>query len=166
MTGALRIAYMSLLVAQSLALFLLEGLLPLPFLAPGAKLGLASIVTLVALYTLPRWQDVLLILLARTALASLFGGGLTVFLYSICGGVTSLFSMLLLKQSRRFSLLGVSAAGGFFHNLGQLLLAVLVMESAGLWLYLPILGTCGILTGCLTGTLAGWLLKKLPHRHA
>ncbi len=81
MTRAFRTAYLSLLIAQSLALFLLEGLLPVPFLAPGAKLGLANIVTLIALYTLPRWQDVLLLLLVRTALASLFGGGPTVFLY-------------------------------------------------------------------------------------
>ena len=54
MTRAFRTAYLALLIAQSLALFLLEGLLPVPFLAPGAKLGLANIVTLIALYTLPR----------------------------------------------------------------------------------------------------------------
>ncbi len=162
MTGTFRIACLSLLIAQSLALFLLEGLLPLPFLPPGAKLGLANIVTLIALYALPSWRDALLLILVRTALASLFGGGPTVFLYSVSGGVLSLLAMALLKGSRRFSVLGVSAAGGFFHNVGQLLLAVFVMESSRLWLYLPVLGSCGVLTGCLMGTLAGWLLKKLP----
>ena len=162
MTGTFRIACLSLLIAQSLALFLLEGLLPLPFLPPGAKLGLANIVTLIALYALPSWRDALLLILVRTALASLFGGGPTVFLYSVSGGVLSLLVMALLKGSRRFSVLGVSAAGGFFHNVGQLLLAVFVMESSRLWLYLPVLGSCGVLTGCLMGTLAGWLLKKLP----
>ena len=162
MTGTFRIACLSLLIAQSLALFLLEGLLPLPFLPPGAKLVLANIVTLIALYALPSWRDALLLILVRTALASLFGGGPTVFLYSVSGGVLSLLVMALLKGSRRFSVLGVSAAGGFFHNVGQRLLAVFVMESSRLWLYLPVLGSCGVLTGCLMGTLAGWLLKKLP----
>ena len=60
MTKTFKTVYLALLVAQSLALFLFEGLIPLPFLAPGAKLGLANLITLIALYTLPRWQDTLL----------------------------------------------------------------------------------------------------------
>ena len=59
MTKTFKTVYLALLVAQSLALFLFEGLIPLPFLAPGAKLGLANLITLIALYTLPRWQDTL-----------------------------------------------------------------------------------------------------------
>ena len=52
-----RLVYIALLTALSLALYLLEGLIPMPFLAPGAKLGLANLITVLALYTLPRWQD-------------------------------------------------------------------------------------------------------------
>ena len=69
--------------------------------------------------------------------------------------------MLLLKRDDRFSVIGVSAAGGFSHNVGQLLLATLVIENPGLWLYLPILGPCGIATGCIIGALGNWLLPKL-----
>lgn len=162
MKKTFRLVYLSLLIAQSLVLFLLEGLLPLPFLAPGAKLGLANLVTVAALYTLPSAYDVLLIVLVRTLLASLFGGGPTVFCYSIAGGLVSLSFMLLLKRCSLFSVIGISAAGGFFHNAGQLLAAMLIMQSMELAGYFPILGTCGTATGILIGFLANFLLRKLP----
>lgn len=162
MTKTFKTVYLALLVAQSLALFLFEGMLPLPFLAPGAKLGLANLITLLALYTLPRWQDALLVILVRIALATMFGGGPTILMYSLAGGLLSFAVMLMLRHSGRFSILGVSAAGGFAHNLGQLLIASLVIGNPDLLLYLPILGPCGILTGLLLGTCAGLVLKKLP----
>ena len=165
MTKTFKTVYLALLVAQSLALFLFEGMLPLPFLAPGAKLGLANLITLLALYTLPRWQDALLVILIRIALATMFGGGPTILMYSLAGGLLSFTVMLMLRRSGRFSILGVSAAGGFAHNLGQLLIASLVIGNPDLLLYLPILGPCGILTGLLLGTCAGLVLKKLSPDH-
>ncbi|MBP8598853.1 MAG: Gx transporter family protein [Selenomonas sp.] len=161
MTKTFKTVYLSLLVAQSLALFLFEGLIPLPFLAPGAKLGLANLITLIALYTLPRWQDTLLVILVRIILATMFGGGPTILLYSLSGGLLSFVVMLLLRRYRCFSLLGISAAGGFAHNLGQLLVASLVIGNPGLLLYLPILGPCGLLTGLLLGSCSQLMLKKL-----
>lgn len=165
MTKTFKTVYLALLVAQSLALFLFEGMLPLPFLAPGAKLGLANLITLLALYTLPRWQDALLVILIRIALATMFGGGPTILMYSLAGGLLSFTVMLMLRRSGRFSILGVSAAGGFAHNLGQLLIASLVIGNPDLLLYLPILGPCGILTGLLLGTCTGLVLKKLSPDH-
>ena len=162
MTKTFKTVYLALLIAQSLALFLFEGLIPLPFLAPGAKLGLANLITLLALYTLPRWQDTLLVISVRIILATMFGGGPTILLYSLSGGLLSFAVMLLLRRYRCFSLLGVSAAGGFAHNLGQLLIASLVIGNPGLLLYLPFLGPCGLLTGLLLGASAGLALKKLP----
>ena len=165
MTRTFKTVYLALLIAQSLALFLFEGMIPLPFLAPGAKLGLANLITLIALYTLPRWQDALLVVLIRILLATMFGGGPTILMYSLSGGLLSFAVMMLLRHTRRFSILGVSAAGGFAHNLGQLLIASLVIGNPDLLLYLPILGPCGILTGLLLGTCAGLVLKKLPPDH-
>ena len=156
------LVYSSLLVALSLSLFLLEGLVPLPFLAPGAKLGLSNLITVIALYSLPHARDALCILCVRILLASCFGGGPTILLYSLAGGLLSLSMMILFKQSNCFSILGISAAGGFFHNLGQLLIASLVMESPHLWNYLSILGPCGIFTGFLIGMVSAWTLKRLP----
>ena len=100
MTKTFKTVYLALLVAQSLALFLFEGLIPLPFLAPGAKLGLANLITLIALYTLPRWQDTLLVILVRIILATMFGGGPTILLYSLSGGLLSFAVMLLLRRCR------------------------------------------------------------------
>ena len=165
MTRTFKTVYLALLIAQSLALFLFEGMLPLPFLAPGAKLGLANLITLLALYTLPRWQDALLVILLRIMLATMFGGGPTILMYSLTGGLLSFAVMLMLRHSGRFSILGVSSAGGFAHNLGQLLIASLVIGNPDLLLYLPILGPCGIITGLLLGTCAELVLKKLPPDH-
>ena len=161
MSYTYRIVYLSLLVALSLSLFLLEGLIPLPFLAPGAKLGLSNLITVIALYSLPRVRDALCVLCMRILLASCFGGGPTILLYSLAGGLLSFGMMALLKQSKLFSILGVSAAGGFFHNLGQLLIAGLIMETPKLWNYLPVLAPCGIFTGILIGTVSFWTLKRI-----
>lgn len=164
MIATRRLTLLALLTALSLALFALEGQLPVPFLAPGAKLGLASIITCVALVLLPRVRDALLVLLARIALASLFGGGPVVFLYSLAGGLSSFAAMCLLLQSKkgRFSLPAVSAAGGFFHHLGQLLCACAFAASPGLLSYLAVLGPIGLTTGLLTGFAAQAVLTRLP----
>lgn len=151
--------YIALLTAISLVLFLVEGLIPLPFIAPGAKLGLANIVTVFALYTLDP-HSCLFIILLRTGLASFFGGGPTIFLFSLAGGLLSLAAMAALKSTDRFSIMGVSAAGGFCHHLGQLVVAALAAETLNIFRYLPILGTCGLVTGLMIG----WLAAKMQHK--
>lgn len=149
---------LALLTAISLVLFLVEGLIPLPFIAPGAKLGLANIVTLYALYTLPRLSQTISLVGLRTILAAFFGGGPAIFLFSIAGGLLSLLVMWSLKETRRFSLPGVSAAGGFSHHVGQLLVAAWAADSLNIFRYLPILGICGIITGLLIGCIAAKIL--------
>ena len=121
MNKTFRIIILSLFVAQSLVLYIVEGMLPVPFIAPGAKLGLANLITVIALYALPKKRDACLILLLRVALSTAFGGGINAFLYSAAGAAFSLVSMIALKRAGRFSLIGVSAAGGVFHNLGQVI---------------------------------------------
>ena len=147
--------YIALLTAISLVLFLVEGLIPLPFIAPGAKLGLANIVTVCALYTLG-FRASFFIVLLRTGLASFFGGGPTVFLYSLAGGLSL---MAALKNTSRFSIWGISAAGGFSHHLGQLFLAALAADTLNIFRYLPILGPCGLITGLCIGWLSIKILK-------
>lgn len=156
-----KLVYLSLLTALSLALFLFEGLLPVPFLAPGAKLGLANIVTVLALYTLPGLREALLVLLLRIGLATLLGGGPTIFAYSLAGGLLSFLGMALLRRQGIFSLQAVSAAGGFLHNAGQLMIACAAVDSAGLFAYLPVLGPCGLVTGLIVGAAAAGILPKL-----
>ncbi len=164
MSNTNRMLKISLLTALSLSLFLLETLIPLPFLPPGAKLGFANLITVTALYLMPSAKDVFLILILRILLSSLFYGGPLILAYSLAGGLLSLIGMILLKKHSTFSILSVSAAGGFLHNLGQLTTAALLMESPLLRNYLPILGPCGILTGLLIGMVSTLTLKRL-HLH-
>lgn len=165
MNKTFRIVVLSVFVAQSLVLYVVEGMLPVPFIAPGAKLGLANLITVIALYALPHQKDVCLILFLRILLATAFGGGINAFLYSAAGAVFSLGAMLALKRTGLFSLLGVSAAGGILHNLGQVIVAAAVVENIKIMLYLPVLAMAGAGTGILIGITA-WLtvrhLQKLP----
>ena len=164
MSKTFNLVYISLLLSLSLSLFLFEGMIPMPFLAPGAKLGLANIVTVIALYTLP-WRDAMLILILRIAIGSLLGGGPTVMAYSLAGGLVSFGGMMALKRTGRFSVIGVSLAGGFLHNLGQLFIAAWAVDSLGIFAYLPIMGLCGLGTGALIGILAMGILSKLPRSY-
>lgn len=159
-----RMVIIGLLAALSLSIFLLEGAVSPAFPVPGAKIGLANAVTVAALYLLPRERDALCVLLARIVLAAAFGGGPMVLTYSLCGGLMSFAAMIALKRAGYFSLQGVSAAGGFFHNLGQMLAAVWITKSSGLWFYFPLLAGLGIFSGFVTGFLAARTLKKLPAR--
>ena len=155
-----RITRIALLTALSLILFILEGFLPLPLPVPGAKLGLAAIVTLIALYLLPT-RDAALMLTLRIILASAFGGGLAPMIYSLAGGAASFAAMVLMKRYTQLSIVGISAAGGFLHNMAQLLVAAAVLETTALFVYAPVLGIVGILTGILIGITARVILRKI-----
>lgn len=161
MNRTFRLIILGLFIAQSLVLYIIEGMIPVPFIAPGAKLGLANLITVIALYALPHKRDVCLILLIRIILATAFAGGINAFLYSVAGAAFSLISMMILMHSSKFSLIGVSTAGGIFHNVGQLIIASLVVENAKLMLYLPILTIAGTGTGILIGITAMLTLRHL-----
>lgn len=165
MNKTLRLIVLGLFVAQSLVLYIIEGMLPVPFIAPGAKLGLANLITVIALYSLKRKQDVALILILRILLSTAFGGGINAFFYSLSGAALSFVAMVLLMKSHHFSLIGVSAAGGIFHNLGQVIVAAMVVQNMKIMLYLPILSVAGVGTGILIGITAYVTLnhlRKLP----
>mgnify|MGYP000872535106 FL=1 len=155
-----RMTRIALLTALSLILFVLEGFLPLPLPVPGAKLGLAAIVTLIALHLLPM-RDAALMLTLRILLASFFGGGVAPMLYSLAGGAASFAAMVLLKKYTQLSIVGISAAGGFLHNMAQLLVAAAVMQTTALLSYAPVLGFVGILTGIGIGMSAQIILQKI-----
>ena len=154
--------HIALLTALSLILFVLEGFLPLPLPVPGAKLGLAAIVTLIALHLLPT-RDTALMLTLRILLSSFFGGGIAPMLYSLAGGAASFAAMVLLKKYTQLSIVGISAAGGFLHNMAQLLVAAAVMQASALFSYAPVLGFVGILTGIGIGIAAQVTLQKIYH---
>ena len=138
-------------------------MIPYPFaFAPGAKLGLANLITIIALFTMPKKESFLLVWM-RLILTTLLGGTISTFLYSMSGALLSYFSMLLVKQlgPKRVSIIGISATGGFMHNVGQLVTASWIAQSWTVMLYLPILSFLGILSGIAIGIAANYLLKQV-----
>lgn len=151
----------ALLTACAMILSYLESMLPLSIGIPGVKLGLANLVVLVALYRIGTSHAWIISLIRVFLTALLFGSAVTL-AYSLAGAVLSLAGSCLLKRTDRFSQTGVSVAGAVLHNLGQLAMAAVLMNSNVLAAYLPVLVASGIVTGILIGLLAGLLIQKLP----
>ncbi|GAB6169188.1 Gx transporter family protein [Clostridium carnis] len=158
-----KIVYIGLLVAQALVLHIIERMIPVPFVTPGAKLGLANLITVVALYTLDSKKDAFLVLFLRLTLGTMFGGNLSSFMYSATGGIFSYLSMIFVKEvfKDKVSIIGVSSAGAIFHNVGQLIIASIIVKNIGVMLYLPVLSTIGIVTGIFIGITANYMVKHL-----
>lgn len=159
MTDTKRISRLSLLLSLSLVLSYIESLIPLFSFLPGLKLGLGNIVILYSLYR-ERVKDVALLLVLRITLSSLLFGTLLSFLYSLSGGVLSFFLMLFLKKTNMFSPLGVSVIGAVSHNVGQLLLARVLLDIP-IFPFLPYMILFGILTGSIIGIFTVFLFKRM-----
>jgi heptaprenyl diphosphate synthase len=153
---------MSLFAAQALVLNIIESMIPVPFIAPGAKLGLANIVTVSAMYILTPVQ-VLAVIAVRVMLSSIFSGSMLSLVYSMSGALLSFAVMILLKNifGDRVGLIGVSCAGAVFHNIGQLLAASLIMSNIRIISYLPVLSLTGIVTGIFVGITSFFLIKSV-----
>lgn len=153
-------AYFGMFLALSLIFSYVETLIPISFGIPGIKLGLANIVTVTALYYAGTKEAFVLAILRNILTGFLFGNLFAIF-YSIAGSCFSILIMHLLKKRGSFSVIGVSIAGGVFHNIGQLLVAMLVVESLSISYYMPVLLTAGILTGAVIGLLVQRLQRYL-----
>lgn len=150
---AKRVAYCAMLTALAMIFGYVEALIPFNFGIPGVKLGLANLVIVVALYLLPAHQ-VFFIQIARIVLVSFLFGNLSMMLYSLAGGLLSFLVMSLLKKAGGFSAIGVSIAGGVTHNIGQLIVAMLVVQNMKIAYYASVLMIAGLITGGLIGMLA------------
>ena len=158
---AKKTAYLGLFCAAALILSYVESLIPFFAGIPGMKLGLTNIVVVLALYRLGSGSAMALNLL-RIAAASLLFGGMSAFLYSLAGGMLSAVVMILLRRLGHFSPIPVSIAGGVSHNLGQIIVAMLVMNTASLGMYMAVLWFTGMASGALIGLLGGELVRRLP----
>lgn len=156
-----RLATDGLFLALALVVSYIEVLIPIPVGIPGVKIGLANAVVMVLLF-FSTWQRTLIISIMRIFLVGfLFGNPMTI-AYSLAGGILSLLVMLLLKKIHGFSTIGISVGGGVAHNIGQLSVAVLLMENARIYYYAPVLLITGTIAGVVIGVLTGILVKKLP----
>lgn len=157
---AKKTAYLGMLTALAFVFSYIEFLLPINLGVPGVKLGLANLVVIVALYTINiRWAFTLS--LVRILLTGLTFGNPASMVYSLAGGMLSLVIMILAKKWNIFSVTGVSILGGVFHNIGQIGVAILVVETASLLYYLPVLILSGTVAGVLIGVLASILIRNL-----
>ncbi len=144
-----------MMTALSLALTVAEGMI-IPaglFPIPGFRLGLANVVILISVYLFGALPSVGIVLL-RTLAVFAFGGNLSAFLFSLCGGLLAVLAMIALRQTKLFSLFGVSAGGAAAHSVGQISAGVFLTGSSRLFLYLPFLLWASIAAGLLIALLS------------
>ena len=155
-----KITVLTLTVALAMILSFVESQIPAFVAIPGVKMGLANIAVVFALYKMG-WKEAVLVSLIRVFLVSLlFGTGASLF-YSAAGAVLSLLGMIGLKATKLFSSVAVSVAGGVLHNVGQIAMACLLLETDVLRYYLPFLALSGILAGIVIGVLAAIMVKRI-----
>lgn len=155
-----RLVLLAMLTAVAMILSYVESLLPSVGI-PGVKMGLANIAVIFALFRFG-WKEAAAFSLVRVVLVSLLFGSVGAMLYSLAGAVLSLAVMALLRRIDRFSTVGVSVAGGVAHNAGQILMAMLILQTKQLFGYLPVLAVSGIAGGVLTGLAAALLIRRIP----
>lgn len=155
-----RTAYLGIFAALAIIFGYLECLIPFHIGIPGVKLGIANIVTVVLLYKMGAKEAGLITVLRVLVSGFLFSNGFSI-LYSLAGCTMSLMVMYMLKKEGNFSIYGVSMAGGVAHNIGQIAIASIVMETGSIWYYLPILLISGVLTGFVIGFVSEEMLKRM-----
>lgn len=154
---------LSLLVAAAMILSYVESLIPPLAAVPGVKIGLSNIATVFALYTLGA-PCAVCVSLVRVCLSALLFGNFVGFIYSLTGAIFALAVMILLKRIACFSTVGVSVAGGIFHNAGQVIAAAIVMDSPAIVYYLAPLAVSGTIAGVAVGLAGGLLAARLSGR--
>lgn len=154
-----RVAFLGMVLALALILAYVETFLPLPIAVPGIKLGLANCVILFVLY-LTGIKEAALISITRVFLTGFLFGNMAGILYSLSGAFLSLIAMAFAKKQNGLSVIGVSILGGVTHNIGQMIMAVLVTETIAVLYYVPVLLIAGMATGIINGILAKTILKN------
>lgn len=153
-----KITEFGLLLAVSLVLAYFESLLPVMIAVPGVKLGVSNIVTMLVLY---RWgkKQAFFFMTLKVVMAGFLFSGITGIVYSFAGGTFCIIAMSVIKRFPFFSVMGVSMAGAVFHNLGQILAAVIVMENIHIFYYFPVLCLTGLISGFAVGYISALLIK-------
>ena len=149
-----RVAYFGVFTALALIFSYVETLIPINFGIPGVKLGLANLVIVIALYKM-KLTEVYLLSVVRVLLSGFIFGNYFSIIYSLAGGLLSLTVMALLKKSKGFSVMGISV--------GQLIVAMLVVETFSVGYYFPVLLVAGLITGLVIGIVSAEMLKRIKN---
>ena len=155
-----KIAVLALAIALAMILSFVESQIPAFVAIPGVKIGLANIAVVFVLYKLG-WKEAVLISLVRVVMVSmLFGTAVSLF-YSVAGAVLSLTGMVLLRKTGLFSTVAVSVTGGVLHNVGQILMACLLLETNVIVYYLPFLILSGVIAGVVIGVVSAIMVNRV-----
>ena len=157
-----KVATLGLSIALAMIMSYIEVLVPLSLAVPGIKMGLANIVIIFVLYKLGT-KEAILVSLIRVILVSLLFSNAMAMAYSIAGAVLSLGVMWLLKKTDKFSVVGVSVAGGVMHNVGQIIMAIILLGTEQIALYLPVLIITGTVTGVVIGIVASIVINRFKN---
>lgn len=155
-----KIALIGMLIALAFIFSYLEAILPIHLGIPGAKIGLANLVVIVALFTIGE-KEALCLSFIRIILTGFLFGGMSQLIFSLAGGIVSYSIMWIAKRSHLFSVVGVSILGGLSHNIAQLIVAIWVVKTSGIISYLPFLLLFGSIAGFFIGLLGGLIIKRL-----
>lgn len=159
-SSANMVAHIALMASLALIFSYVEAIIPYNPGIPGVKLGIANIVTVIALYKYG-WKDAAAVSVIRIVIAGFLFNGIFGMLYALAGAFASFVGMAMLKKTKIFSVVGVSMAGGVLHNLGQLLVAAALIEDLRMFFYFPVLLFSGIVSGIAIGIAATMILKVL-----
>jgi heptaprenyl diphosphate synthase len=155
-----KIATYGLLVALAFILSYIESLFPVFIAIPGIKLGLANLVVITAIYKMGV-KEAFVLSIIRIVLVGFTFGNPSTMMFSLVGGLLSWLLMVIFQKTNLFSTIGVSIIGGIAHNIGQILVAILVVENIDIIYYLPVLLIFGVIMGALIGILATIIIKRL-----
>lgn len=155
-----RLVTLSALIAVAMILSYIESMIPAFVAVPGVKVGMSNIATVFALYALG-WPYAIIVSVIRVLLSALLFGNAVSLIYSLSGAALALLSMILLKKLDKLSSVGISVVGGVCHNIGQVIAACLVMETAAISLYIIPLTISGTIAGIVIGLVAGNLVERV-----
>lgn len=157
-----RIAIVGVISAFAIILGYVESLISLGFFIPGVKLGLANLAIVTVMYIYGN-KDAFTVNFIRILISGLIFANVFSILFSLAGAVISFAVMAILKKTDKFSVMGVSIAGGVSHNVGQIIIAAFVVETYSVVYYVPVLMVSGIVTGMIIGIVSGILIKYLKN---
>ena len=155
-------AFMGLFLALSMILSYVESLIPFSFGIPGIKLGLANLVVVLMLYKIGAKEALCVSVLRIILTGFLFGNGFSI-LYSLAGGVLSFLGMVLLKKFD-FKCITISTTGGILHNIGQVIMASIVVSNYYIYYYIPVLLIAGAATGFINGLISQEIIIRIGKR--
>ncbi len=155
-----RLATLAVVIATAMILSFVESRIPAFVAIPGIKVGLANIAVIFSLYKLGA-REAAMISLVRVFLVSLLFGSFVSMLYSMAGAVLSFTVMLLLKALTPLKTVTVSVVGGVMHNVGQIAVACVIMETNIIVYYLPFLMLSGVVAGIAVGVAASLLISRI-----